>query len=228
MNYEKIYNNLIEKAKNRTLNEYVEQHHVVPRCMGGNDENSNLVKLKPEEHYIAHLLLVKIYPKNDKLVRAAAMMVSNRPSNKLYGWLRRRFSKVQSESQSGSANTQWGTKWIHNRVLKQSKKISKNEPMPDGWEDGRIINWKKQSNYDYCPQCQNLKKVNRKFCSLSCSAKFNNSNRNTLFDNHLEAMINDYKNGMSIYKCLTSRNFCGTGKNHMKLSQTIEKLGINR
>ena len=67
------YGRLIERAKTRQLTGYVEKHHVVPKCIGGTDEKSNLVKLTPEEHYVAHQLLVKIYPDNDSLVYAAVV-----------------------------------------------------------------------------------------------------------------------------------------------------------
>jgi hypothetical protein len=226
MNYNKIYNNLIENAKTRSLDGYVEKHHIIPKCIGGSDDKNNLVCLTPEEHYIAHQLLVKIYPNNKRIIQAAIMMIPNRPSNKLYGWLRRRFSKMQSLSQSGENNTQWGTVWIHNKELKQSKKLSKNDKIPDGWYKGRILDWDKPlKEYNHCPNCNNLKAVERKFCSLSCSAKYNILLRDTIFKDHLEGMINDYKNGMSINKCLTTRNFCGTGANHSKLTKIIKELG---
>ena len=62
MNYITIYNNLIQRASNRLLDGYKERHHIIPRCLGGNNTKENLVDLTPEEHYIAHLLLIKIYP----------------------------------------------------------------------------------------------------------------------------------------------------------------------
>ena len=33
MNYEKIYNELIDRAKSRILTDYKEIHHIIPRCM---------------------------------------------------------------------------------------------------------------------------------------------------------------------------------------------------
>lgn len=116
MDYSNHYNLLISRARNRELEGYSEAHHIIPKCMGGSDEQENLVKLTPEEHYLAHQLLAKIHPKNKKLIRAAFMMVPNRPSNKLYGWLRRKFAEAQSECQSGASNSQFGTKWINNGV----------------------------------------------------------------------------------------------------------------
>jgi hypothetical protein len=136
MNYEKIYHNLITKASERTIVEYTEKHHIIPRCLGGTDEASNLVNLTPEEHYLAHQLLTKIYP---SLVRAAVMMTMNRHSNKIYGWLRKKFSKSQSINMSGPRNPQFGTKWIHNTELERSMKISKLDDVPAGWKVGRKL-----------------------------------------------------------------------------------------
>ena len=62
MNYNKIYNDLIEKARNRvSIDGYYEVHHIIPKCLNGNDEPSNLVKLTAREHFIAHLLLANIH-----------------------------------------------------------------------------------------------------------------------------------------------------------------------
>lgn len=150
MNYKKIYDNLISKGRNRVLNCHVERHHIIPKCMGGTDDKENLVELTPEEHYVAHQLLVKIYPENKTLIHAAVMMIPNRPSNKLYGWLRRKQSERMKESQAGSGNSQYGKRWIHNKELKESKRIPKNDYLPEGWEEGRIL--------DFDANCEREKK----------------------------------------------------------------------
>jgi hypothetical protein len=141
MNYEKIYTQLVERGISRTLICYTEKHHIVPRCMGGSDDSENLVELTPEEHYLAHQLLVKIYPDNHALAKAAMMMTAQRPSNKVYGWLRKRHSEAMSDSQSGETNSQFGTRWIYNLQLEENKKIPANELLPDDWEEGRIMNF---------------------------------------------------------------------------------------
>jgi hypothetical protein len=98
MNYKRLYDRLIQKGQNRTLSEYTERHHIVPRCMDGTDDVQNIVRLTAEEHYVAHQLLVKIYPKNVALVNAAYAMTKHtsnrRMNNKLFGWLRKRASKL--------------------------------------------------------------------------------------------------------------------------------------
>lgn len=95
MNYTYHYNTLISRASNRDLESDidVEIHHIIPKCLGGTNGEDNLVKLTLEEHFVAHQLLVKIYPTNRKLVLAlSAMRMSNRAhsrNNKMYGWIKR-------------------------------------------------------------------------------------------------------------------------------------------
>ena len=98
MDYQKIYNNLIDRATLRVSEGYVEKHHIVPRCLGGNDDPTNLVALTPEEHFLAHQLLVKLHPTNVHLANAAMIMTIHntnaRMNNKLFGWLRKRASQT--------------------------------------------------------------------------------------------------------------------------------------
>ena len=100
MNYQKIYNTLVRRGQNRILEGYSEKHHIIPRCLSGTDEATNLVSLTPEEHYLCHLLLVKIHPNNIRLVKAAMFMVSSndnvKRNNKAYGWLKRQYSEYMS------------------------------------------------------------------------------------------------------------------------------------
>lgn len=60
--YTSWYWSLMTRGQNRVLPQYLykEQHHIVPRCMGGSNCKSNLVYLTAKEHYIAHLLLTKM------------------------------------------------------------------------------------------------------------------------------------------------------------------------
>jgi len=80
MDYEKIYNQLVFRAKNENRKKKqgtsYEAHHIIPKCLGGEGEchqwrtHPNIVLLTPREHFIAHLLLLEIYPKNFKLKHA--------------------------------------------------------------------------------------------------------------------------------------------------------------
>lgn len=123
MDYSKHYNLLIEKAKNRVIDVYLENHHIIPRCMGGLDDLDNIVALTPEEHYLAHQLLVKMYPNNKNLAYAANMMCTNRPSNKLYGWIRRRISvnmQINNPNKNGKSNRKRKGKYSISEQAKQN------------------------------------------------------------------------------------------------------------
>lgn len=67
MNYEILYNNIIENAKssNRTIGDGVhyEKHHIKPRSLFKELEkdDNNIVLLTPKEHFICHMLLERIY-----------------------------------------------------------------------------------------------------------------------------------------------------------------------
>lgn len=54
--------------------EYHERHHIVPRSVGGSDDEDNLIDLYAREHYEAHKLLHEENPENEKLAFAWWMM----------------------------------------------------------------------------------------------------------------------------------------------------------
>jgi len=58
--YTNWYNNIINTANGRTINGYTETHHILPKCIGGDDSTANLVKLTAREHFICHWLLSKM------------------------------------------------------------------------------------------------------------------------------------------------------------------------
>lgn len=74
MNYNVIYEKICARGKlERDLN-YKERHHIIPKCMGGEDTSENLTNLTAREHYLAHRLLTKMYKDESRLYHAFAMM----------------------------------------------------------------------------------------------------------------------------------------------------------
>lgn len=130
MNYIGQYAKLIDRAITRTVSGYAEIHHISPRCMGGTDAASNLVRLTAREHYLAHLLLVRIYPHERSLVFAAHMMTidkhGHRYGNRKYEWLRIRHSKAVAESKRGNTHG-LGTKRTAATKLKMSLSMQGNQ-----------------------------------------------------------------------------------------------------
>lgn len=144
MDYSAAYTRLIERARMRSLTCYSEQHHIKPRCLGGNDEPENLVRLTPEEHFVAHQLLVQMYPGESSLATAAYMMTvassGHVRNNKLYGWLRRKHAQNISAIQS-VRNSQQGTCWVHsNGVAKKVRREELDQWTALGWSTGRRAN----------------------------------------------------------------------------------------
>lgn len=78
MNYLKVYYNIINEAKSKQRSGYLELHHIVPRCVFGENllidegldnvnHDSNLVYLSAREHFVCHWLLHRAFPKHNKL-----------------------------------------------------------------------------------------------------------------------------------------------------------------
>lgn len=63
MDYARIYAEFIADrlAKQPEKPAYFERHHVMPKSLGGGDEPENIIRLTPEDHLFAHLLLAKIH-----------------------------------------------------------------------------------------------------------------------------------------------------------------------
>lgn len=98
MNYQNIYNQIIHRAKNRKLNGYKEKHHIVPKSIGGLDIIENIVELTAKEHFLCHMLLCEIYPKNNKLRHALFLMaIGKRSKNKQYAINSRTYERLKKE-----------------------------------------------------------------------------------------------------------------------------------
>lgn len=105
MNYQKIYDAFIaDRRAKEPITElvelYTEKHHIVPRSLGGDDTPCNLIRLTPEDHFFAHLLLAKIH--GGELWAPIAFMVGGsrkdyRPtqSRKAHGWASRAMAKAR-------------------------------------------------------------------------------------------------------------------------------------
>ena len=78
MDYLSTYYKIINNAKNKNRSGYLELHHIIPKCIFGENllseneiedvnQDSNLVYLKAREHFVCHWLLHRAFPNNKKL-----------------------------------------------------------------------------------------------------------------------------------------------------------------
>jgi hypothetical protein len=58
--YTKWYFNIIAAAQSRDISGYIEEHHIIPKSLGGTNKKENLVNLTGREHFICHWLLTKM------------------------------------------------------------------------------------------------------------------------------------------------------------------------
>jgi len=65
--YYKTYYTIIDRAKSRkTVKKYTEQHHIIPKSLGGPNSKDNKAVLTMREHIICHKLLPKFTTGSDK------------------------------------------------------------------------------------------------------------------------------------------------------------------
>lgn len=86
--YTSWYNTIIDRATlRRQVDGYTERHHIIPRSLGGEDLDSNIVELTAREHFICHLLLTKMVTGTDRyrMMKASVMMITRvGPSQQRY------------------------------------------------------------------------------------------------------------------------------------------------
>lgn len=211
MNYYKIYNQLIERAQNRVLFSYKEKHHIVPKCVGGGNNFENLVELTAREHFIAHLLLLKIYPNKPKIWYAYWLMCNrnNIKSGRIYEEAR----KYTSENMRKIAKDPKVIKRISDarkgkipkniKILQNSTKRAILE-----FENGIIVR-----EYESCAEASRILGLN----SAYISSAIKNKSKNRKFPNKKW----EYKDGNPVKK---ANNFEGAkGKN---ILYKIEKYDI--
>lgn len=150
MNYQKIYNQLIENArlKNNSENEYYEIHHIIPSCVGGTSESNNLVKLTAREHFVAHKLLCKLY--NYRGIRYAYCMMVTTSMNyiknkeqtstkRYYRVSSRDYSECVNFLKQDISNRFKGKIYINNGEIQTIiDKSELNNYIEHGWKKGKL------------------------------------------------------------------------------------------
>lgn len=109
--YTRIYYSIVDRAKSRQISGYTEKHHIIPRSLGGSNDDSNLVALTAREHFICHLLLTRITQSKDKKKMVLAVFYltgkgkadrnNQIKSSRLYENLKTQLSSIVSEQKKG-------------------------------------------------------------------------------------------------------------------------------
>jgi hypothetical protein len=112
--YTRWYNSIITKAQHRLLPKtvYTETHHIIPKSLGGNNTKDNLVRLTAREHYVCHVLLIKMLSEKElkRKMQFALNSFRRTSSNqqrlilnsKQYEFIRKQVSQARSEANKGN------------------------------------------------------------------------------------------------------------------------------
>ena len=118
--YTTWYMKIISNAKNKVnerINGYFEEHHIVPRKCGGLNTVENLVKLTAREHFLCHVLLVKMLDGQlkFKMAKAAHCMMYLRNDNikreykitsRIFSFLREEHALAISDQMKGKSKSE--------------------------------------------------------------------------------------------------------------------------
>lgn len=125
--YKQFIDNILQtRGRFNCGEEYHERHHILPKCIGGTDDEENLIDLFAREHYIAHKLLALENPENYSLLYAWNMMshcVNSKNNNRekvneeQYELLRKNFREASSKINKGKILTE-----EHKRKIGESNK----------------------------------------------------------------------------------------------------------
>ncbi len=104
--YTRIYYRIVEHRKSNPSSEQTESHHIIPQCLGGTNDPDNLVALTLREHYVCHILLVKMTQGEDRMrmARAAHGFKRGRPdlkvtNSRIYEMLKREMGATAETKQ---------------------------------------------------------------------------------------------------------------------------------
>ena len=110
--YLKKYLAIIEDSKNRPRPEKYERHHIIPKSFGGSDSEDNYAYLTLREHFLVHLILVKIakgqYYKHKMAHALNRMTNSKKGKYKITSRMYETARIEHSEAMSGKGNHMWG------------------------------------------------------------------------------------------------------------------------
>lgn len=148
MSYDSFIKNILESRENvKPEGVYMEYHHIIPDCMGGIRDKSNMIWLYPSEHYMAHKLLMEENPNNTKLACAFHRMAfsNNIKNGKRLVLSPEEYEEARtlfSESIKGANNPNYGKKWSDEQKQRMSeiKKEQNFKPSPEHIQKLKAVN----------------------------------------------------------------------------------------
>jgi hypothetical protein len=221
------------ELKFRVLNSKLktQQHHIIPKCMGGSDNDTNIVELSIEEHINAHKELancfdVGTYERNSNLSAA----------NVLYVWL----NKKSDINLIGINNPMYGKKHTDETKEKIGKK-SKQKIFTDEYRNKLSLAFMGNKNHRYGVKLSNetKKKISEsqsgqkhhlwgKSRSNETKQKIGNSQPNKIIVTKCDIKLNKIKKYESISSAANDNDVSSANLSAYFKKPTITKYGNYR
>lgn len=121
--YNTLISNILTQHRTKVNGVCYENHHIIPKSLGGSNRKINMVLLTPKEHFICHMYLIRMVQDKDvyRMVNTIRRFVVKN-SNK-YNFIR----NTISNHSKGMLNPSYGKIWIHNIETLEVLYIQKNE-----------------------------------------------------------------------------------------------------
>ena len=155
MNYQKLHDKFISSRKDRELCEGVqyENHHIVPRCLGGGNESSNLVYLTLREHIFVHRILSKLHPRHPGLNYSVVLL-----SRGKYGDTRHHPKGMKGKTQGSRCKLLVSNYMKQNNPNKDKPPWRLHNVVPEIWSKSQEYyeEWLKLDQPGYYKLCRSL------------------------------------------------------------------------
>jgi len=123
--YTRWYCTIINRAQSRTISGYTEKHHIIPKSLGGSNQSSNLVTLTAREHFICHMLLVR-------------MVMGIHKQKMVHAWWAMSTLRKECQDRYRLTSYQYNSVRLH-----YAKSMSANNPMKDPvLQQKRVDTWR--------------------------------------------------------------------------------------
>lgn len=115
--YQEFINDILETRGRFACEGYHERHHIKPRCLGGTNDEENLIDLYAREHYEAHRLLAQENPYDSGLqfawwnmcqIHGNTEQERYTPSAEEFEEARKRCAELSSKNNTGELHPMFG------------------------------------------------------------------------------------------------------------------------
>lgn len=162
MDYKRIYNELCQRGLlERNINGYCEKHHIIPKCMGGTNDKSNIAVLTYREHYLAHYLLTKIYKEQSGVNYAFLCMLRKQPTGERvltsrmfeniksnFSNFKKKYCKLENPGKTKKSREAARKRMIEKNPIKMDPSKNRTaQPIKIYFDDGRIEKYSYAKEY---------------------------------------------------------------------------------